>query len=338
MNKRNRPIVLLMAALFAIIFIGSKSSFMIAGSKPNPDLKPENVWKSEQISVQTPGYITATTFGGSISVMSHDKDEILIDIYVRENNKYIRSGEEASVRISLETTEHGAVIKAEPVRSRGLLRRSPSVSVSYRMLVPEKTEVRANTSGGHIHVKDIDHNVTLVTSGGSVSAANINGDVLARTSGGPIKIRKVIGDVTARTSGGGIDITDVAGSLNARTSGGPIQVKNSSGVIDARTSGGPLTFDQVAGAIEGHTSGGPIRATISSLKDHLILKTSGGGIFVKLPANEEMTVNASGSSVQYDLPGFEGKSTRTSISGTVHGGGVPVELSTSGGSVRIETY
>ncbi len=291
---------------FSLAFGGKGTGF---GDKP--------VWHTERIPVEVPAFLNASTFGGSITVNSHDRNEILIRVRVRKGGSHLEADEDAPVHVSITDSPNGVEITAKPERD-GWLRSGPAVSVSYDILVPAETKIRATTSGGSVSAFDIAHNVSLITSGGPVTVERVTGEVLARTSGGPINARDITGNLTARTSGGGIHVVNARGKLSARTSGGPIRL------------------DGVSGAVEGRTSGGPIDARVRYVEDHLTLSTSGGSITAKLPRNQGMDIRASGSSVRSRLDDLTGDITSNSIHGSVHGGGIPVELKTSGGSVQIE--
>lgn len=291
------------------------ASGLIHGNDKN---KTETVWHTERVAVDIPAYLTAKTSGGSITVDSHERDEIIIDISVRKNGRYLSKGEDAPVEIEITEDANGVEINSEVKRGTRLFRWNSGVSVSYRILVPRQTEVRAQTSGGSVSATNIDRQVSLITSGGPVTAVNVNGDVLARTSGGSITIKNISGDLTARSSGGGIRIEDAGGNLSARTSGGTIHLSDVSGNIEART------------------SGGSIHAGIVSLQDQLLLNTSGGSIYTRLPAGQGMDIRASGSHVDNRLGDFTGLTERGSVRGTVKDGGISVDIRTSGGTVRLE--
>ncbi|GEM_PF-500657 len=314
-------VLILIAAMFLLSGAfspdGTGKFSIFAGSGKEHGLRDKPVWHTEQIAVEVPAFLNASTFGGSITVNSHDLNEILVRIHVKRRGSYLEAGQDAPVQISVTEVPNGLEISAEPERS-GLFGAGSSVSVSYDILVPFATEVRAKTSGGSVSAFDIAHNVSLITSGGPVTVERVDGDVLARTAGGPINARNITGDLTARTSGGGIRISNAVGKISARTSGGPIRL------------------DRVTGAIDAHTSGGPIDVHVLYLEDHLTLNTSGGSIKAIVPRDLGMDIRASGSSVRNRLDDLTGDISSRSIHGSVHGGGIPVELRTTGGSVQIE--
>lgn len=279
-------------------------------------LQDRPVWHEERISVSVPAWLNASTFGGPVTVSSHDRDEILVRIHVRKNNRWLAEGDDAPVEVIITDAPDGLEITSKQKRT-GLFRTLSGVSVSYDILVPAQTQVRASSSGGSVSAYGIDHSVSLITSGGAVTAERITGEVLARTSGGSVTIR------------------DVAGDLTARTSGGSISIRNTTGRISANTSGGGIRLENVAGAIEARTSGGSINAKISHLEEHLTLHTSGGSVTAHLPRDTGMDIRASGTSVSANLDDLTGDIAQRSVNGQVKGGGIPVSIRTTGGSVRI---
>ncbi|MDG5767308.1 DUF4097 family beta strand repeat-containing protein [Balneolales bacterium ANBcel1] len=276
------------------------------------------VWHSETVQWEPGMALEAKTSGGSITVEAHSSDDIIVDVYVYRKGAYLEEGKSAPVDFSITQERNRVVVKAETRRTDRWLSWGSSTSVSYRILVPHETELVAQTSGGAVSAKGITQNVSLITSGGSVHAEHIVGDLLARTSGGPITVLHTDGRVTARTSGGGIRMSDVEGSVSARTSGGSIRLTDLSGTISAQT------------------SGGGIHAEILQLEGGLDLATSGGSITAILPNNQGLDIKASGSQVRNRLDDLTGSMQRGSVDGKVKGGGIPVKLRTSGGSVTLE--
>jgi len=146
------------------------------------------------------------------------------------------------------------------------------------------------------------YNVDLKTSGGSIELSSLNGEVDAYTSGGSIKLGKIEGEVDVKTSGGSIRVEEVAGEINAHTSGGSIKVTMS---------------EQPKGNSRLSTSGGSVTAyLLPSIAVDLSASTSGGRV------HSDFAVN--------------GSVKKTSVDGSVNGGGPKLVLKTSGGSVNIK--
>jgi len=74
------------------------------------------------------------------------------------------------------------------------------------------------------------------------------------------------------------------------------------------------------------------------LSEEVKLQTTGGGVTLKVPEPSAFDLDAatSGGTVHCDLPiTITGKAQSTQIKGPVNGGGKPVLLRTSGGSIHI---
>ena len=167
---------------------------------------------------------------------------------------------------------------------------------------------------------------------------SFNTDV--RTSGGSITLNGLTGEAKAKTSGGSIKVAELRGSLDAHTSGGSIRANNVEGPIAVKTSGGSIDIANAKGKVDASTSGGSVSASFESpISDEVQLKTSGGGVTLKVPETSAFDLDAStsGGSVSSDLAvKTDGKPKRTSLRGPVNGGGKSVVLRTSGGSVKIK--
>lgn len=193
-----------------------------------------------------------------------------------------------------------------------------NISISFTVYVPEKISCTLNTSGGSISLKGVTGKQEVKTSGGSLTLNSIQGRMEARTSGGSISIEKYTGTLSAHTSGGPISLQDSRGELNVSTSGGSIKLNN------------------VDGSIEASTSGGGIHANISALDKYLRLKTSGGSITAVVPTGLGLDLNLKGNHVNAKLINFNGEAEKDEVVGSMNGGGIPVVMSTSGGSVNLE--
>src|SRR5207244_2088174 len=153
------------------------------------------------------------------------------------------------------------------------------LDVKFVVTVPSRYNVQLGTSGGDIHVGDLNGEVHAKTSGGDLDLGHIGGVVEARTSGGDVNISGARAAVTLSTSGGDVAVGDAASNVSARTSGGDIEVKRVAGNLTAHTSGGSITIGEAHGTIDASTSGGSIQAHLAQRPSgDSMLKTSGGGI------------------------------------------------------------
>ncbi|HVG25077.1 MAG TPA: DUF4097 family beta strand repeat-containing protein [Thermoanaerobaculia bacterium] len=212
--------------------------------------------------------------------------------------------------------------------------------VQWNIRVPDRYNLEVETSGGSIHIDDIDGNVEARTSGGGIKTGRMTRESTLKTSGGSISVAGGGARVIAHTSGGGITIGDTTGPVEAKTSGGSITLARVGGEVYARTSGGGITIEDATGKIDAHTSGGSIRATLSRQPaDDSRLETSGGGVTVMLARSVAVDLDAesSGGGVHADIPvTVQGTQDDDSVRGRINGGGPKLVLRSSGGGIRVK--
>ena len=281
---------------------------------------------------------------GTVIIKTHSANRIDVKI---ERNVRSRSQTEAEAiledfEISFDHRENDLLIEASSKSNWRYDRRGRYFNVIYTFVIPEVYNVDIQTRGGNIQLADLTGGVEVKTSGGNLVLENINGPVSGATSGGNISLSSADGGADLKTSGGSITIGEVNGNVDARTSGGSIAIERARGTVEARTSGGSIRVNEVMGQINARTSGGSIRAYISQQpQGECRLQTSGGSVTINL--SEDIAVNldarSSGGSVHTDLPvTVRGSIRRTSLQGTINGGGPLLYLRGSGGSIQIRKH
>lgn len=213
-------------------------------------------------------------------------------------------------------------------------------------------EAVLKTSGGDINIETASGQVDVSTSGGDINIGSVGRILRASTSGGDIVVGDVGGDATVSTSGGDIRVGKVSGTAKMHTSGGNIDLQGSSGPVDAKTSGGDLRLRGVTGSINAATSGGDVQADLSpSGTGQSRIATSGGDITLSLPENARASVDArielgdnwERNNKKYDiLSDFKSetyvrddKLEEIRATYKLNGGGVTIQLETSGGNIQI---
>lgn len=210
-----------------------------------------------------------------------------------------------------------------------------NVGVGFFIKTPVNSSVDLKTSGGNIEVAGLTGQQKMKTSGGNIRIEQIIGTVVAKTSGGNISLDNIDGKVDVYTSGGNIKANNITKELIARTSGGNINLSKVQDQIDVSTSGGSIYLDEVSGSVKARTSGGNIKANIINLTDNLELKTSGGSINCIIPSGLGLDLDLSAFNIDTPLLNFTGTAKKNRIIGQVNGGGIKVNLSTSGGNVVL---
>ena len=246
-------------------------------------------------------------------------------------------------------------------------------------------EARLTTAGGDIHTMDVTGPVRVETAAGSISLGNLGARADVRNAGGSINIGNVWGDAAIETSGGGIQVGQVKGTLRAETAGGDVVIAGAAGQVMAQTAGGQIQVGPTGGSVRAETAGGSIllrgargrvvaetaggsidllqldagvRATTNvgrilaefdtGAKTFAAseLETSMGDVYVYLPANLPLTIDAAidaaaGHHIVTDFPlsimgDKEDFSERTIRGrGTLNGGGEVLRIRTVAGNIEI---
>lgn len=271
-----------------------------------------------------PGNLEVRTSGGSINVTGGNGNEARVEMYVRYRGNTITPDDRDAKEImedydiTIEKSGNTIYARAERTSSFSGWFGSNNASVSFVVYTPKDMSCRLNTSGGSIELRGVRGGQNLETSGGSVRVADVRGDTDARTSGGSIKVDNYAGQLIAHTSGGSIDLSNSQGELQVDTSGGSIDISN------------------VKGSVEASTSGGGIRADVARLDKYLKLRTSGGSITAVVPQGLGLDLDLRGNRVNSRLINFNGEAEKDRIRGSMNGGGIPVVMHTSGGSINLE--
>jgi len=280
----------------------------------------------KSFQVQPGVHLTVSTSGGEIRVAP--SSDSVVKVVAKE---HIRASSDADadallLKLDLVIEQRGNDVVATASYKDGVgfhFGSWPPVQVDFVVTVPSRTSVDLKTSGGDIVVGDLD------------------GAVRAHTSGGEVELGKIGADIDASTSGGNVRLAEGNGNVRLSTSGGNISAGRVAGPADLRTSGGDIRIDAVENTLTAHTSGGDVRAVFAGpLKGDCTLSTSGGEVkatvgqrvgFQLDAATSGGDVNAAGITITIDRGGL-GKST---LSGSVNGGGPLLKLRTSGGDIVI---
>jgi hypothetical protein len=304
--------------------------------------------------------LNVRTSGGSINVTGQS-GEAKVEMFVRSNNwngKSDLSKEEIEERLKdydVTIAQEGETLVCKAKRKKeDNWDWKKSLSISFKVSVPNKTNTDLGTSGGSIRLANLSGNQNFSTSGGSLKIDELSGNIKGRTSGGSIQLANCSdildlstsggsikaenskGDIKLVTSGGSITLEGVEGNLRASTSGGSIKGGGIKGELNASTSGGSIRLMNVAASLRASTSAGSIDAEITSLGKYLDLSTSAGGIHVKMPLNKGMDLDLRANRVNVaTLNNFSGSTEKDRVKGTLNGGGALVTMRASSGSISI---
>jgi hypothetical protein len=299
------------------------------------------------------------TSGGSITVNGVDAKEARIEVYVRSSNsRYEYTKDELKKKLEdeydLDVSASGGKLTAIAKNKHNNINWNKALSISFKIYIPSNSNTDLATSGGSIHLANLNGNHDFKTSGGSLHIDKLSGDIKGRTSGGSIHVAHSKDNIDLHTSGGSIHAEDCMGTMELVTSGGSLNLKDLMGKIEARTSGGSVRGDDIKGDLLAHTSGGNVN--LKGLSGSVDAATSGGGVHVELTElGKYVTISNSGGNVDLILPGdkgvdlklrgnrintgtlknFSGKMEEDEVNGTLNGGGIPVTVRSSSGRINL---
>jgi hypothetical protein len=308
---------------------------------------------TQSLSKETVSNVFARTSGGHIQVSGVSAGEARIEVYITSNNGKNLSKEEISKRLKEDYTMTIGVsagkltATAEPKGS--FFNGNQSLSVSFTIYVPSNVSTDLNTSGGHITLSNLRGTQEFRTSGGGLKLSKVSGKIRGKTSGGGITAEDCKDDITLSTSGGGIDVSRCSGTVRLNTSGGHIELEQLDGDIEAETSGGTIRGESIRGKLYAHTSGGQIKmrnlacgldastsggsidVDIVEVVGAVTMNNSGGNVNLKMPSNKGLDLRLRGENIStIDLKNFSGNHEDDRIDGKINGGGIAVNVSTSG--------
>ena len=302
--------------------------------------------------------VEATTSGGSITVTNVSAGQSKIDVFIRSSvgreislsKEQIQKKLDEDYDLTISTANGKLSVIAKSKRN---LDWKNSLSISFRIYVPENVSTDLTTSGGSIHLAGLSGTQVFTTSGGSLHAEKLKGNIKGRTSGGSIHVKDCSQEIDLTTSGGSIEADNCNGNIRLVTSGGSLNLSNLNGTIDATTSGGSVHGQLIKGELEAHTSGGSI--DLQKLSCSLETSTSGGNIDVQIiELGKFVKISNSAGSIDVELPNkgldlkvkgskiktnnfsnFSGSVEDDEIDGKINGGGIPVTIRASSGRVNL---
>lgn len=316
-------------------------------------------YMTKSLSAETIKKVHAETSGGAIAVEAAGAAESRIEVYVRANgginNKLDkeeiqqRLNEDYELTVSVNDNELTAVAKPK----NRVMNWEKGLNISFKIYVAPQVDTRLSTSGGSITINGLSGLQDFSTSGGSLHVGNISGTIHGRTSGGSIALNDSKGDIDLATSGGSITSTGSEGNIKLHTSGGSLTFHDLKGKIESSTSGGSISGDNISGELVAHTSGGSINlkdltcsletstsgghiaVELNELGKYVRIKNSGGNIALSMPGNKGMNLDLHGKVSADRISNFSGRQDNNSMTGTLNGGGIPVNVSAGGGRISL---
>jgi hypothetical protein len=291
------------------------------------------------LKVAGPVELDVTTGSGNIGVHPGGVSTVQVHATIRVSRRV--GADEAQRKIQyLESNppieQSGNYIRIGKILDREMQRH---VSISYDLVVPEATQLKAETGSGDQEIEGIKGPVKATTGSGNIRVSGLNEEARLDTGSGDIEVASLSGAVYAETGSGNIHASRLAGMVRAHTGSGDIRLEgNATGPVRADTGSGNVEVRGVQGALRAQTGSGNIIVEGEPRGDWK-LETGSGNVSMRLPAEVGLNLYAhTGSgSIESKLPiTVQGKISRSEIRGAVRGGGSLVEVGTGSGDIRID--
>ena len=174
------------------------------------------------LQVSGPVDLEVSTGSGAIHVRAGTSGTVEVHGAIKANNHLGGLSAEEKVR-QLEAhppiEQDGNTIRIGHISEPNLRQ---NVSISYELVVPAETRLRAETGSGDQSVEGIQGPLKASTGSGGLRLTRIGSEVHAETGSGDIQIDSVQGSVTASTGSGSIRASGVAGDFSGETGSGDV--------------------------------------------------------------------------------------------------------------------
>lgn len=221
------------------------------------------------------------------------------------------------------------------------IHRSPQVMVTYEVITPHQSDIRAGVVDGVLLADGFDGTLELSTVDGELSASNLSGSVNVSGVDGRVDVSNLEGAMTLTIVDGKLTATHCTGALTVKGVDGGIQLHQINGTVDARASDGKLTIDGVLHSVSAKTVDGKIDIQLmagSALQQDSTLSTSDGDIQVQLPQEfqADLDLYTSDGTINTQLPIMVTGSFKSNrLSGKLNNGGNLLSIRTSDGDILI---
>ncbi len=289
----------------------------------------------EKYDISSPANLEITISDGDVVVHPGDDGTIKVFYIVRKKGIFVNMSREDLEEYVVITVEHDAKLLAISVKNKSTYNWRNQYDVSFEIYAPVQTSCFLKTSDGDIVLSGLNANQKCRTSDGDIRVKKINGKVELVTSDGDIDVSGINGDLIAETSDGDIDAEDIEGALQMVTSDGDIEMKSVVGAISAITSDGDIESIDCSGSMDASTSDGDIQGNFLKITNKLSFTTSDGDIHIAIPKGPGYNVKMKGGTLRAQMTDFTGKNSEHHIEGEINGGGIPVELITTDGTIAL---
>jgi DUF4097 and DUF4098 domain-containing protein YvlB len=283
-------------------------------------LNENSPYITKEFTVKENSKLKAFTIAGNIQVQTVDNsDRVRVELYLDRGYSFWSNSKNLdNYRITIMQRGKDVIASVErKSKETGFF--SDHMRFSYKIYVPRKISTELKTAGGNVLI------------------SGMEGHHIIKSSGGDIELDAISGKASAYTAGGDINIRNSKGILFGKTIGGNITIDQSKGEMRMQSNAGQVIAERISGTLLVQLGAGDIKAHFLEVSEGISLDTKAGNIRLELPAMEGYDLVLHGSNIE--LPSnleFSGYKSISRVEGSVSGGGIPINLSTSHGNIVLK--
>jgi hypothetical protein len=293
-----------------------------------------------QRTLQVTGAVNleVTTGSGSIQVRTGSSNQVQVTGHIKATEWFGGNAQDKVERLQANPPiqQSGNDIRIGHIDDPELRR---NISISYELMVPVETQLRAHSGSGNQSVEGISGPLEIGAGSGDLKISNIGNSVHADTGSGNIQIDRVQGSTRAKAGSGSIRAAAMAGGFEAETGSGHIALEQTApGSVRADTGSGGMDLRGLRGSLEAKAGSGTIRAE-GNPTGAWSVHTGSGTVQLRFPSDAafDLEAHTSSGSISVDHPlTVQGSIGHKDIRGKVGGGGVPVDVGTGSGNIEIQ--
>ncbi len=280
-----------------------------------PGAKAEDVTKSYAVSGRA--NVRVDTNDGSVTVSTGDTKEVQFRVEYQ--------GYELNKNLRVDSRQDGDRVEliARVTGHWGFNWGGNGKRLHIEVMMPRTGDLQVSTGDGAVEASALDGNIVISTGDGSVKASGLSGTVDLHTGDGSINVDSLKGDIKLRTGDGSVEARGLDGRVNADSGDGHIKLEGRFDSLNIRTGDGSVEARANNGSKMGaawniHTGDGSVDMTLpGDLQANIDASTGDGHISLGMPVT------------------VEGSFSNSQIHGKMNGGGQPLVIHTSDGSIRL---
>jgi len=291
------------------------TAMLLAIVAATPSARAEDVTKSFTVSGRA--IVRVDTNDGSVRVTSGDNKEVQFHVEYQ--------GYELNRNLRVDTRQDGDRVElvARVTGHWGFSWGGHNRNLHIEVRMPKSADLQVSTGDGAVEASSVDGNVTISTGDGSLKATELTGNIDLHTGDGSINVNRLKGEIKMRTGDGSIEAHGLDGKVTADSGDGHIKLEGRFDGLNIRTGDG---------SVEARVGNG------SRMNTAWNIHTGDGSVDMTLPGDLQANIDASTGDghISLGMPvTVEGSFSNSQIHGKMNGGGQPLVIHTSDGSIRL---